>query len=172
MFKKKLTDKQLYIGAFAVIAVGGYMVYKFMSKKPVTEFDNSEDVNADTNLNTNSSVKNTTPTTNVVTGIASYPLKLGSKGTNVATLQKWLNDKGYANPKLTADGVFGAKTLAALQAMQTTPYEKEIDDYISKNTINGKVTIGSVSREFYEAFVTKSNPIKNAVSSVLGIFGF
>ena len=71
----------------------------------------------------------------------------------MVTLQKWLNDKGYASPKLVTDGIFGAKTESAIKLMQETPYEKAISDYISKAQFTSDYSFGQVSQDFYQKFV-------------------
>lgn len=64
------------------------------------------------------------------------PLSFGDKSNNVTRLQSAINeviDKyGYSYTKLSVDGVFGSKTLAAVK-------------YISNNTLNsGTVTVNKV----------------------------
>jgi hypothetical protein len=142
-----IKNKKLFYGAFAVIGLGAYLVYRFISKtKNGEQLTYAESVKQDVNTATNT-IKN------VVLPIASYPLKNGSKGSNVVALQKWLNDKGYANPKLVTDGIFGAKTESAIKLMQETPYEKAISDYISKAQFTSDYSFGQVSQDFYQKFV-------------------
>lgn len=88
--------------------------------------------------------------------VASYPLKKGSKGSNVLALQKWLNDNGYASPKLVADGDFGAKTEIAVKNMQENANEKRILDY---NLWNKDYRFGQVSYDFMAIFVFKTKPM-------------
>jgi hypothetical protein len=142
-----IKNKKLLYGAFAVIGLGAYLVYRFISKtKSGEQLTYAESVKQDVNTATNT-IKD------VVLPVASYPLKNGSKGSNVVTLQKWLNDKGYASPKLVTDGVFGAKTESAIKLMQETPYEKAISDYISKAQFTSDYSFGQVSQDFYQKFV-------------------
>lgn len=140
-------NKKLFWGAFGVIALGSYLVYRFISKtKSGQNLTYTDSVKQDIKSATNT-IKD------VVLPSASYPLKVGSKGSNVVTLQKWLNDKGYASPKLVTDGVFGAKTESAVKLMQDTPYEKVISDYISKAQWTSGYSFGQVSQEFYNMFI-------------------
>lgn len=140
-------NKKLFWGAFGVIALGSYLVYRFISKtKSGQNLTYTDSVKQDIKSATNT-IKD------VVLPSASYPLKVGSKGSNVVTLQKWLNDKGYASPKLVTDGVFGAKTESAVKLMQDTPYEKAISDYINDAIWGTNYSSGQVSKEFYDKFV-------------------
>jgi lysozyme family protein len=142
-----IKNKKLFYGAFAVIGLGAYLVYRFISKtKSGEQLTYAESVKQDVNTATNT-IKD------IVLPVASYPLKNGSKGSNVVTLQKWLNDKGYASPKLVTDGIFGAKTESAIKLMQETPYEKTISDYISKAQFTSDYSFGQVSQDFYQKFV-------------------
>lgn len=140
-------NKKLFLGAFGVIALGSYLVYRFFSKtntgQNLTYADSvKEDIKSATNT-----IKD------VVLPTASYPLKVGSKGSNVVTLQKWLNDKGYASPKLLTDGIFGAKTESAVKLMQETPYEKAISDYNKGAIWDKNYSVGQISKDFYDKFV-------------------
>lgn len=153
------SNKNLFIGAFVVIGAGAYLVYRFATKaKPIAI--------TETDTNTTKDDKKTTKSTvaSIVLPVASYPLKVGSKGSNVVTLQKWLNDKGYASPKLVTDGVFGAKTESAVKAMQDTPYEKSISDYINKAQWGSNYSFGQVSQEFYDVFITKTKKLDSSYS--------
>jgi peptidoglycan hydrolase-like protein with peptidoglycan-binding domain len=59
--------------------------------------------------------KTTTTTTSKAAANVAGTLKLGSKGSDVKNLQALLNSNGY---KLTVDGIFGQKTLAAVKGFQ------------------------------------------------------
>ena len=58
-------------------------------------------------------------------------LRNGSRGTQVMVLQYMLNAKGYSAGK--DDGIFGAKTLAAVKAFQKA-YGLTVDGIVGKNT--------------------------------------
>lgn len=58
-------------------------------------------------------------------------LRIGSKGTQVKVLQFLLNAKGYNVGNV--DGIFGAKTLAAVKAFQKA-YGLSVDGIVGKNT--------------------------------------
>lgn len=148
----KKNNRNLFIGAFAVIGIGAYFVYKFVTKaKPMginTPDSTKEEEKEETKSNT------TKPkTTASVLPVASYPLKNGSKGSNVLTLQKWLNDNGYASPKLVTDGIFGAKTENAVKLMQETPFERAIADYNSKAIWTTDYKSGQITKDFYDKFI-------------------
>lgn len=72
-------------------------------------------------INTNSGT-NTSTSTSVT--VAKATIKSGAKGDNVKVLQENLNK--VINAKLTVDGSFGAKTLAAVKKFQTT-YKLTVD---------------------------------------------
>ena len=140
-------NKKLLLGAFGVIALGSYLVYRFFSKNKKGE-----------NLSYGESVKQDVQSAvgsvkEIALPIAPYPLKKGSKGSNVVILQKWLNDKGYASPKLVPDGIFGAKTENAVKLMQEAPLEKAIADYINTAIFTPNYTYGQVSLDFFGKFV-------------------
>lgn len=140
-------NKKLFLGAFGLIALGSYLVYRYISKTKKGEtLTYGESVKED--------VKDATDTiVNTVLPVAPFPLKNGSKGSNVVVLQKWLNDKGYASPKLVTDGIFGAKTESAVRNMQEFANEKTIADYITNNMFSTNFVYGKVSQEFYTKFI-------------------
>lgn len=140
-------NKKLLYSAVALVGLGAYLVYRYISKtKKGQKLSYSESVKED--------IKSASDTVKEkILSVSSYPLKLNSKGSNVITLQKWLNDKGYASPKLVTDGIFGAKTESAVKTMQETPYEKAILDYISKAQWTSNYSFGQISEDFYSKFV-------------------
>jgi len=140
-------NKKLFLGAFGLIALGYYLVYRYISKtKKGEKLTYGESVKED--------VKDATDTiVSAVSLVAPFPLKNGSKGSNVIVLQKWLNDKGYASPKLVTDGIFGAKTESAVRNMQEFANEKAIADYISNGIWSTDFAYGKISQEFYTKFI-------------------
>lgn len=142
-----IKDKKLFWGAFAVIGLGAYLIYSFVSKtKKGQTLSYTDSVKQDVKGATSAVV-------NTVLPVASYPLKNGSKGSNVITLQKWLNDNGYASPKLVTDGAFGAKTESAVRNMQENPNQKAILDYINNAMWTTDFAYGQVSQDFFTKFV-------------------
>ena len=140
-------NKKLFFGAFGLIALGSYLVYRYTVKtKKGEKLTYAESVKED--------VKDATSTiVNTVLPVAPFPLKKGSKGSNVVVLQKWLNDSGYAEPKLATDGIFGAKTESAVRNMQEYATQKVIADYIVNNMFSTNFAYGQVSQEFFTKFV-------------------
>lgn len=150
-----IKNKKLFYGAFSLIALGSYLVYRFYSKtKSGQNLTYAESVKEDVNTATKTVVDKVLP-------VASYPLKVGSKGSNVLVLQKWLNDNGYASPKLVTDGSFGAKTESAVKQMQEYANDKRIIDY---NLWSSDYKNGQITQDFYQIFVikTKAVPSKGA----------
>jgi hypothetical protein len=140
-------NKKLFLGAFAVIGVGAYLVYRYISKTKKGEaLTYTESVKDDVKSATSNIVSAVLP-------VAPYPLKNGSNGSNVITLQNWLNKNGYAQPNLIPDGFFGAKTESAVRKMQEYPNQKAIADYISGNAFSTNFVYGQVSLEFFTKFV-------------------
>ncbi len=140
-------NNKLFLGAFVLIGTGAYLVYRFVTKtKSGQNLSYADSVKEDVKSATNT-IKD------VVLPVASFPLKNGSKGSNVVTLQKWLNNKGYASPKLVTDGIFGAKTETAVKLMQDKPYEKSIYDYLQSAIWDKGYSVGEVSKDFYDKFV-------------------
>jgi hypothetical protein len=150
----KKSNRNLFIGAFAVIGVGAYLVYKFATKQKTRA---NEMVVSGEQSQPQTPVTKTTEAIKKVVGailpVSSYPLKNGSKGSNVQMLQNWLNNNGYANPKLLADGIFGAKTESAVRNMQEFPNQKAIADFISNSAFSTNFAYGQVSLEFFTKFV-------------------
>jgi hypothetical protein len=140
-------NKKLFFGAFGLIALGSYLVYRYSVKtKKGEKLTYTESVKED--------VKDATSTiVNTVLPVASYPLKKGSKGSNVVVLQRWLNNNGYAEPKLVTDGIFGAKTESAVRNMQEYANQKVIADYVVNNLFNTNFAYGQVSQDFFTKFV-------------------
>jgi hypothetical protein len=140
-------NKKLFFGAFGLIALGAYLVYRYSVKtKKGEKLTYTESVKED--------VKDATSTiVNTVLPVASYPLKKGSKGSNVVVLQRWLNNNGYAEPKLVTDGIFGAKTESAVINMQEYANQKVIADYVVNNLFNTNFAYGQVSQDFFTKFV-------------------
>lgn len=140
-------NKKLFLGAFGLIALGSYLVYRYSVKtKKGKKLTYTESVKED--------VKDATSTiVNTVLPVASYPLKKGSKGSNVVVLQRWLNNNGYAEPKLVTDGIFGAKTESAVRNMQEYANQKVIADYVVNNLFNTNFAYGQVSQDFFTKFV-------------------
>lgn len=152
-----MKNKTLYIISLSVIGVGAYFVYRRLKKNKEINPLTSNDIESETNLYNSeladkSIIKLSTAS---LLPVASYPLKKGSFGSNVQKLQVWLNNNGYANPKLFADGQFGTKTQTAVKNMQDFPKDKIVNDYL-KDVFNVKWNSNEVSQEFYEVFVTKT----------------
>lgn len=142
-----IKDKKIFWSAFAVIGVGAYLIYSFISKtKKEQTLSYTDSVKEDVKGATNSVVSAVLP-------LAPYPLKNGSKGSNVVVLQKWLNDNGYASPKLTTDGIFGAKTESAVRNMQENANQKAIFDYVNNSMWTTDFAYGKVSQDFFTKFV-------------------
>ena len=161
-----MKNKKIYIIGFSIIGAGAYFIYKYMQKRKEGQtLSYADSVKEDLSSATSNVSSNVLP-------VALYPLKKGSKGSNVVTLQKWLNDKGYASPKLVTDGDFGAKTENVVKAMQDNPYEKTIVDYLSNSVWNTPYVKGQISKEFYEVFVIKTKSAPKSTSTTFGGLGF
>lgn len=104
----------IIIGIIIALIIG--VVILFVSKRRKKENDFSLD---------NSLIAPNSTTNNNTLQNASFPLKLNSKGKEVARLQTWLN-KGYLKstpiftmgltyPNLIVDGILGNKTKSALE---------------------------------------------------------
>jgi hypothetical protein len=144
----KKSNRNLFIGAFAVIGVGAYLVYKFATKTKTRA--NEMVVSGEQSQPETPAVKTVVEK---ILPVANYPLKKGAYGSNVLMLQKWLNNNGYASPKLVTDGSFGAKTESAVRNMQEFPNQKAIADYISNSAFSTNFAYGQVSLEFFTKFV-------------------
>ena len=109
--------------AGALVVVGGYFLYKYFTKKPLVPSKPQEE-----------------PTVPPVGGGGGgsrndkYPLKKGSKGKLVSSVQQWLLkiDKNSL-PKFGADGDFGSETEAAVLkylGKKTVDSDSDIDKLI------------------------------------------
>lgn len=157
----KKNNTYLFAGAFVVIGAGAFLIYRFATKsKSVSGFVSEQKPN-ETSTGSASSSTSTGTTASTPSSLAStsFPLKNGSKGSQVQVLQKWLNDKGYANPKLVQDGVFGAKTESTVKSMQNNAFEKAISDYLLDSALMGNYKLGQVTKDFYDIFVTKTKKV-------------
>jgi len=150
----------LLLGAFALVGAGGYLVYKNLKQKIV-----KTPAEQKTQEVIEKVVETTAPITNVVKNlsVASFPLKKGSVGSNVQTLQAWLNENNYAVPDLIEDGIFGSKTEQAVMNMQNNPNTKEINEY--NNSFGFGFVLGQIKKDFYEFFVIKTKKFTPATQS-------
>jgi hypothetical protein len=141
----KKNKVSLVIGAIALVGAGGYLVYKNLKSK-VTKSPLEEKTEAVLDK----IVETTAPITSAVKNmsVAVFPLKKGSVGSNVAVLQKWLNDNNYSVPDLIEDGIFGTKTQQAVINMQKNPNEKAINDY--GNSFGFGFVSGEIKKDFYK----------------------
>lgn len=151
-------NKIIWIGLAAVFTgVVGFFVYD-LKKKSKQQANDSNDYSEELPDTTwQPPISETISSSNSLSS-TSFPLKNGSKGSQVAVLQKWLNSNGYASPILVTDGIFGSKTLAAVKKMQEYPNEKFILDYNNKMMWQKGYTPGEITLDFYQIFVTKTKP--------------
>ena len=94
------------VGGITLVVSG--VAWKLLSSKKTNNTKTSKAVNNPTKTNNSSSGGVIINDQN-----SSYPLKKGSKGSLVRSLQVALNSLG-ADPALTVDGIFGSKTEAEL----------------------------------------------------------
>ena len=161
-----MKNKKVLIGGIAVLGGIALLVYRFLQKRKSGQtLSYADSVKEDLNTYTSN-------VSNKVLSNASYPLKKGSKGNNVLVLQKWLNDKGYASPKLVTDGDFGAKTERAVLKMQNNPYDRTTSDYLASVIwISGSPYVkGQVTKDFYDIFVIKTKKLPIMLGSSLDLF--
>lgn len=91
----------------AAVGVGGYFIYR--------RFKGSDDAAGSENDDTGQAVSGSS-VRDYLTVPCGYPLKKGSKGKQVADIQRALNKvKGKTWKVLTVDGIWGDKTDAALK---------------------------------------------------------
>jgi hypothetical protein len=105
-------------GAALLTGAAAYFIIKKRKQKqllppgtPVNESTNGNFKPVTTNQVSNSPVK------------SDFPLQIGSRGENVKKVQTFLNQK--INAGLIVDGVFGAKTAAAVQQVIGSPIVTE-----------------------------------------------
>jgi peptidoglycan hydrolase-like protein with peptidoglycan-binding domain len=112
-FNKK---KALIIALVAVpLVIGGYLIFKALYPKKAGNGKSDLPPKPSPNV----------PVTPTETG---YPIQQGSKGALVKNLQVLLNSGG-ATPALVVDGIFGKKTLAALQQIGGVDFISSAADY-------------------------------------------
>lgn len=115
-----MTGKQIVILIVVIIAII-ILLNMFVKKKTTTNISSSNNSVPNVGLG---NIINNLP-------LVGFPLKKGSVGSNVSTLQTYLNSKG-AN--LSVDGVFGNLTLAALQ--QYTGLSEVSEQYFNTYILN------------------------------------
>lgn len=116
------TGFKIAIAAVVIIglSVGGYFIYDYAKPKAVAppEGGGTGGGGSDKGSGGSGGAGGSTGGGGSISANDSFPLKKGSKGSNVAKLQGAFN-KFYRNAKdftpLDTDGEFGSKTLAALQ---------------------------------------------------------
>jgi len=132
------------LGGIATI-VGGYFIYKRVTQP--TEFigEKPKDGTSDTITRGGGSTTTTTST-------MGFPLKRGSEGEKVKTLQRFLIDSGYGYLLGTfgvlkdgVDGVFGSKTEQALKENQKP--------FPTFKSMHPNEVEGQVSEEFFNNFL-------------------
>jgi hypothetical protein len=174
-----MKNKTALIIGGSIVAVGAILIIRTMSKKRqqglefVTSNDSGESQANNTPSSGGSSVSsgsgssNTSSNPNLMQN-AFFPLKNGSRGREVVQLQKFLNDSGYAMPKLVEDGIFGSKTESVVTYMYNFPLTKELNDYIEANKwASGTSVINKkeVNRPFFDIFIAKTKPIPVSATS-------
>lgn len=106
---KLLKDKKFWIIVAVTLVIVAVVVYFARKKKTQPE---------------TLSLVSAVPSETVLPAANIFPLKFGSRGNEVLTLQKWLNEKLKKQPAngivaplplLVEDGIFGQKTLDALK---------------------------------------------------------
>lgn len=147
----KKQDK-LILGAVGLVVVGGYLVFSYIKNKKTKS--NIEDEMITDLISNEQAVKQNVH----LTSEATFPMKLGSRGKQVAVLQKYLNNKGYPEPNLVVDGIWGEKTDLAVSKLLTTPYEKEIAEWRTDALLKRKLSGNQITREFYDRFVLGIKP--------------
>jgi peptidoglycan hydrolase-like protein with peptidoglycan-binding domain len=169
---KKLQKKKIIVTSVAVGAAGilGYFGWKYLKKKKEskndgditavlknmsTTYETSPLVTSPPKLKTTSTKSATTYSTASSSG-DSFPLKKGSKGPNVKSLQEALIAKYGKSilPKYGADGDFGSETVSALTKVG---YPITID----QSTFNViaqvvKVDFSSLGKQLYNATVSRN----------------
>jgi hypothetical protein len=109
--KKKVTSNNLIIGsAIAATGIAAYLFLRNRKKKLENNTNNAITENSAVNTNTvNKPSASNLPSVTIVND--SFPLKKGSKGTNVTLWQKFLHDRlGNEFPASNIIGTFGPLT--------------------------------------------------------------
>jgi len=150
----------IYALALAALGGGGYLVYDRVKRKKAIEQNQSpSDNSSDTIIINNSLPTSISSFTSKVVSSASdsFPLKRGSKGTRVTTLQQALSK---TTPSILIDGQFGPQTAGALK---NAGYPEIIDEALfnkitgaSKNTVQVVFNPSSLALSLYSAAQSKN----------------
>jgi murein L,D-transpeptidase YcbB/YkuD len=125
------TNKKIIVFTLITVPVliGGYFLYKYLKPKDDSgsnlkgeEENNDESQNVNTNTNTQTSNQTSTQTNQVKSG---FPLRKGSKGEDVKSVQRALN--------IVADGIFGSQTDLAVRNFQKSK-NIVVDGIVGNNT--------------------------------------
>jgi hypothetical protein len=153
--------------SLAALGIGSYSIYKWMKRNknemPLDEIS-EQAVESDTTSSANVipvSPKNESGTTNAGTG---FPLKKGSKGELVRTLQQTLINQFGASilPKYGADGHFGSELIAALKS-KSLP--ERIDE--SQYKVLTQPDYSTTANSLFSA--TQSKNFSAAISALKGV---
>jgi peptidoglycan hydrolase-like protein with peptidoglycan-binding domain len=140
-------NQQLVLGAVALVGIGGYLIVSYFKKNKAVK-SKEDEIIADLVSNPEAIKNNVHLSTQ-----ATFPMKLGSKGKQVAVLQQYLNNEGYPDPKLVVDGIWGEKTEMAVTKLLQYPYKKDIAEWRTKALLERKLSGNQITREFYDKFV-------------------
>lgn len=143
----KKQDK-LILGAVGLVVVGGYLVFSYIKNRKIKSNIEDEMIAEEKEVKENVHLNSE----------ASFPMKLGSKGKQVGVLQKYLNTKGYPEPNLVVDGIWGAKTDLAVSKLLNYPYEKQIAEWRTNALLNKKLSGNQITKEFYDRFILGIKP--------------
>lgn len=134
------TKKIIYLTLGGVATAGvGYLVYSLLKKKPVTFNEGFEDIK-NTVVNAPKEIVSTISGNYTDKG---FPLKKGSGGEKVKSLQRYLNNASGYN--LVVDGKFGNLTESAVLSEQS-PFD------VFKG-MHPEAVKGQVSESFYKEFI-------------------
>lgn len=171
---KKKQSRKIIVASIAVGAAGilGYFGWQYLKKKKEFKKDsdldevlktNSSPVTTETPVSTTAKTKSTNSKTTTsyitpkpITVISDFPLKKGSKGSNVKLLQEALIIKYGKSilPKYGADGDFGTETANALKkaGLPATINESTFNVVIQSVKVD-KTAIGT---DLYSAAISKN----------------
>jgi hypothetical protein len=163
----KGTKIAIAIGGLTLIGVGGYFIYKkFFGKKPMEILPTIETIPISSSTTTTTTSTNNTSTNNTknvgcdsnYSGIE-FPLKKGSCGYRVKTLQKYLG--------VFEDGQFGGDTESALKKRQ---------NLVVANPIGYSAGYGKLSENDYKQLRSFNTPnifssSKPKPKTSFGVFG-
>jgi hypothetical protein len=166
----------IYALALAALGGGGFLVYDKLKRRKQSSQNLPTDSNKDTIIINNSLPVSYSPTsdssgsslTRLISSVTStrndnFPLKRGSRGERVKTLQRAL---AKTTPSIMIDGIFGSQTAGALKA---AGYPETIDETLFNQITGSSSNGGNLTVVFNPSALATSLYTSTQAKDVTGV---